>query len=183
MINLLTKLIPYSLQQDDILMAMAEAIEIQLVGAYSDAESLYTLSIIDNLPEPLLDILAYEKHIDFYESTLPIDIKRELIKNNIRFHRKKGTPYAVEELISTVFGDGYVEEWFEYNGDPYFFKVITNNTSVTNEQALDFIKALNSIKNIRSWLEKVEINSVDDHNLFIACVFHMGENLTLKQVT
>ncbi len=42
-------------------------------------------------------------------------------------HTFRGTPYAVEQVIQTYFGDGEVSEWFEYGGQPGMFKVVTTN--------------------------------------------------------
>lgn len=94
----------------------------------------------------------------------------------------KGTPSAVEELISTLFDEGRVEEWFEYGGEPYTFRVVTNNSSVTQDRAMEFIKALNSVKNARSWLDRVIITQMEDMQLYFAGIVHTGDNLTIRQV-
>lgn len=30
-----------------------------------------------------------------------------------------GTPAAVNRIIETIFETGYIEEWYEYDGDPH----------------------------------------------------------------
>ena len=134
------------------------------------------------IPDSLLDVVAAEKHVDFYNSTLPADQKRQLIARSDFFHQRKGTPAAVEELITILFGEGKVMEWYEYGGEPYHFKVVTNNRSVTNEMAQQFIKAVDSVKNKRSVLEKVEISMSEDMNLYVGSVIHTGDKLLIKQV-
>lgn len=118
-----TSLLPDSLKKDPFIVALAEAAEIELKEAYREAKIIANLHEIDKLPEFLLDFLAHEKHVDFYDNTLPIDKKRELIKNSPMLHRKKGTPWAVEQAVSTIFGDANVEEWYEFDGQPFHFAV------------------------------------------------------------
>ncbi|MEN8702441.1 phage tail protein I [Bacillus infantis] len=182
MINLdnfsLAAILPSSLVQNDEDRAMAEAITAMLKDVYQKT-SLLDFSI---LPEALLDILAYEEHVDFYDPTLTIEQKRELIERSYFFHRKKGTPAAVEQLIEIVFGEGRVEEWFEYGGEPGYFKVVTSNTAVTQELAEQFIRALDSVKRKSAWLEKVEISQTESMPLFFGGVAHIGKKYTLKQV-
>lgn len=175
-------LIPSSLKKDPFIVALGDAVEKELKEAYREAESLSNFYDVDKLPEPLLDYLAYQKHVDFYEPDLTIEQKRELVKRSNFFHRQKGTPAAVEKLIITLFGEGKVVEWFEYEGQPYRFKVVTNNRSVTQEKAEQFLQALNAVKNVRSVLERIELTQAEEMNLYFAGVVHVGDNLTIRQV-
>lgn len=178
----IANLIPHSLQQDPFVIALSNAVEKELKEAYNEARVLFNLSDYDNLPEGILDYLAYDQHIDFYEVTLPIEQKRGLLKNSIPWHRKKGTPSAVEGLISTLFDQGRVEEWFEYGGEPYYFRIVTTNKSVTNEKAAEFIRALDSVKNKRSWLETVILESAESMNLVVGAFVHEGDYTIARQV-
>lgn len=84
------QLLPYSLKKDPVVVAMYEAVSIQLHEAYEDAHALADVKKVDQLPESMLDLIAYEKHVDFYDNHLTIVQKRELIKSSISWHRKKG---------------------------------------------------------------------------------------------
>lgn len=178
----LASIIPHSLQRDPFIVALCNSIEKELKEAYNEARILFNLSDINKLPEGILDFLAYDQHIDFYDVTLPIEQKRELIKQSIPWHRKKGTPSAVEGLISTLFDRGRVEEWFDYGGEPYHFRIITTNRSITNERATEFIRALDSVKNKRSWLEAVIIESAESMNLIVGAFVHEGDYTIARQV-
>ncbi|MBH0333673.1 hypothetical protein ABH14_28760 [Brevibacillus brevis] len=178
----LLDILPDSLKNDKDMVAMAKAFTPELQSLSREAKLCMILRNIDHLPSELVDHLAWELHVDFYDPELPLEVRRLLVKNSIPWHRTKGTPAAVEELITTVFGDGGVEEWFEYGGQPYYFNVITNNREVTTEQALMFTRALNSVKNTRSWLEKIEISQVENLNLYFAGIIHTGDKITLWQV-
>src|SRR5262252_5035664 len=41
--------------------------------------------------ETLVDILAWQFHVDFYDSTRDLDFKRQLVFKSIDWHRRKGT--------------------------------------------------------------------------------------------
>ncbi|KYD02627.1 hypothetical protein B4102_0221 [Heyndrickxia sporothermodurans] len=180
--NCLPNILPSSLKVDPFIVALGEAFEIEMKQAYIEAAKLCNLNDVDNLHENLLDYLAYQKHVDFYDNTLPIETKRKLVRDSTLFHRLKGTPKAVELLIETVFGEGEVLEWFDYGGKPGTFRVVTSNSEVTHEKAEQFIKALNSVKRESAKLEKVEVTQSEGLSIYFATVVHTGDKITVKQV-
>ena len=104
----------------------------------------------------LVDELAWQFHVDYYDPTADFDIKRNLVKKSIQIHRKKGTPQAVVDLLDTAFPSGIttvLNEWWEYGGEPYHFKITTSSLNGVNASL--FYKALNSVKNARSYLDGV----------------------------
>ncbi|WP_445506759.1 phage tail protein I [Niallia sp. 03190] len=175
----LLKLLPPNLVQSKEDIALAQAINEVLQFIYDKSK---ILDPKNEIPDELLDIIAWEEHVDFYDTSLPNEIKRELIKKAPFFHKTKGTPGAVEELIKTVFGDGQVVEWFEYGGQPFRFKVVTNNPAATNERALQFLRVIDSVKRKTAQLEKIEIIATENLPLTFAGAVHIGEKLTIKQV-
>lgn len=175
----LVDILPESLKSDSDVYAIAEALTPIFKEVYAKI-SLVTL--YDNIPDNLLDFVAYGENAPYYDTNLPPEQKRELIKKADYFHSHRGTPASVEELITAVFGEGKVEEWFEYGGAPGYFKVVTSNTSVTQELANQFTRALDSVKRKSAWLEKVEITQMADMNLYFGGIVHSGDSLTLRQV-
>ncbi len=111
-------------------------------------------STIDTEPDHVLDILATELDTQYYDEDLSNHIKRQLIRNTLNWYMKVGTPAAVEELVKTVFGEGKVEEWFQYGGAPYTFKILTN-ANPSPAAVEEFEKIISKVKNIRSHLESV----------------------------
>lgn len=128
----LLDLIPDSLKHDSNVRAICEALTPEVQAVANDIQQCVLLPRIGELPEKVQELLARQLHVDFYDGELSLETKRELVKNSVRWHKRKGTPGAVEELVSTVFGEGTVEEWFEYGGEPYYFKVKTPNIAATN---------------------------------------------------
>ncbi|ARK26013.1 phage tail protein I [Sporosarcina sp. P37] len=165
--NVLLKLLPYSLRQDPVLVAMAEAAENQLKMAYREAEAIFNLVDIDQVPEQLLDLLAYEKHVDLYDSKWPNQIKKSVIKTSISHHRKKGTPSAVDTSVKKIFGDGIVDEWFNYGGKPYHFRVITEQSLAADINIKNLTSIIHESKNTRSWLEDITVRRKMDLGLNI----------------
>lgn len=178
----LLDLIPPSLRNDSQVKAAAQALDVEIRAVTDAIGEIIFYSRIDMLSGEVIDHLAWQLHVDYYNPNLPLGVKRTLVKNSLVWHKTKGTPAAVEELITTVFDEGQVVEWWEYGGEPYMFKVVTFNAAVTNEMAQEFIRALNSIKNARSWLEAIEITQSEDLKVFFGTVVSIGDYVTLEQV-
>lgn len=102
-----------------------------------------------------------------------------MIKNAIPFHRRKGTPSAIDDLISLLFGEGRVEEWFEYGGEPHHFQVITNNTDVTSNRAEEFIRAVESVSRLSVVLDRVAITQAEDLGIYFGGTVHMTEEFII----
>lgn len=177
----LLSLQPSFMREDTTTKGLCAALQPQFIKLADEVKACLIYCRINELDDKVLDELAWQMHVDFYDANADIEQKRELIKKSLIIHRTKGTPYAVETLISALFGDGYVEEWFEYGGDPYTFRVITNNVAVTNDKAQEFIKALNSVKNARSWLDKVVLLLAEDLNLYYGFAVHTGDVVVIKE--
>ena len=77
-----------------------------------------------------------------------------------------GTPAAVEELVTAVFGDGKVEEWFEYGDEPFYFR-ITVNAAPTPDMISYLDSMIGKVKNTRSHLRAVGIQREADNELFV----------------
>lgn len=107
----------------------------------------------------LVDELAWQFHVDYYDKSADFEVRRKLVKQSILIHKKKGTPQAVLDLLNTAFpSDTILLEWFDYGGKPYHFKVITSSLKDVDKAA--FVKALDSVKNERSYLESIEVFSM-----------------------
>lgn len=143
------------LQQDTTIKALCSALTPYLEDINNSIKLAYLYGRIDELDENIIDELAWQFHVDFYESSLPLGTKRQLIKNSYRWHKIKGTPQAVEELTKTIFGgDSEVIEWFQYDGEPYTFRVFVNIAAL-KDGLKTFYKMLDTIKNKRSHLDSV----------------------------
>ena len=123
------------------------------------------------LSEDVLDLLAWQFHVDGYDSAVDIRGKRELIQRSIQLHRKKGTPWAVEMALNSILHLPIsVVEWYDYGGDPYHFRVRmdVSNNQYMDEDAKNAISVINEYKNVRSWLDGFSAYSKRELNQNIA---------------
>lgn len=152
-----TRSLPTTLKDDPEINALGRAIAEQLQITARQIRQNIIYARIDELDEQTLDILAYDLHVDWYDHSYPIEVKRQTIKDSVKIHRRLGTKYAVETALGAVFPGTRVEEWFEYNGDPYTFRVIINATEngVTAAQQAAVLERVIFYKNLRSHLEAV----------------------------
>lgn len=178
----LIDLLPPNLRNDPDIKAASKAIDSGFLAVVDLSKNIIILPRVDEQPVDVLDHLAYYLHVDFYDRSLPLETKRKLVKESVYIHQIKGTPKAVELLIETLFDEGVVEEWFDYGGDPYRFRVVTSNQSATNESAEEFIRALNTVKNIRSHLDSVIILQSEKMNLKWGGFVHVGSKEEYRQV-
>ena len=184
--NTLLREVPQNLLHDSKVENMVKILEPSLKQRTEWIEKInYTLNLHE-LDDEILDHLLWEKRMGWFaglSSSSTREEKIKLIESAIEIHRTKGTPYAVELLINILFGDGTVEEWFEYGGEPYTFRVLTTNPAATNEKALQFINAVNYVKNARSHLENVILIQTEQTNLYWGGVVHEGNYELYRQVT
>ena len=177
---IMSEFLPQFMQQDKTALGFAYALDRQLKKIIMKIADLKVYSDIDNLPEQLLDELAWQFNIPEYNLSYSIDVKRTLVKTCIETHRHRGTVSAVEKVITDIFGEGWVEEWFEYGGEAGYFKIHTTNSAVTDEMVDEFERVLSTTQNIRSWLEQVIVEMVANMNLYVGMYYHEAEFTTYE---
>jgi len=100
------------------------------------------------------------------------DAKRRLIKQAVNLHRFKGTRWAIENVLKVLDLSGRVDEWFEYSGNPYYFKLRIQLTHRNlDASAFDqLIVLIDAYKNARSHLEQVVITSSNHSQVPVVAV-------------
>ncbi len=150
------KLIPHFMRVDSADQAIAQAIDTLIKVPGAKVKTLRVWDQIDNLDEGMLDELAWELDVDWYEDTMPIEVKRETIKTAQLIKEHRGTKWAVEQVAINSFGDATVLEWYEYGGKPFHFKVSTSYPLDTQALIDKFRKQINFAKRASTVLEEVE---------------------------
>lgn len=168
------------MKRDPTIKALCAALTPQLLKLSNEAYTCLIYANIDNLDESILNELAWQWHVEFYDQNLTVEKKKQLVKNAIRWHCIKGTPAAVEELTSAAFDESRVEEWFEYNGDPYKFRIVTTDRVTESEKLQKLSEAINTVKNARSYLEGFFIERDNNLNLYFAGVVQTGKTYTIS---
>ena len=136
---------------------LAHGIDDIIPAIAASVQRLTTWDKIDELSESELDALAWELNIMWYDKGASIEAKREIIKNSDKVYRHLGTKWAVENVVETYFGEGYIREWFEYNGAPGYFRVYSTNPTITNERLTEFLNILDKVKRHSSKLDGIFI--------------------------
>ena len=148
-------LLPAFMREDEAAIGLSKAMD-ELLGKPSERiPTIRTWDQIQNLNSKECDEMAWELDVDWYDDTIGLDEKRATIEAALQIKRKRGTKWAVEQLITAYFGDGYVAEWYEIGESPYTFIVLTTNESITPEGYAKFVEAAKKAKNVRSHIAGV----------------------------
>lgn len=159
----ITEIMPDVLAESSESKALSYALNKALKRLIDFCANISVYAAIDLAEDEVLDLLAVELNTQYYDTSLPIENKRQLIKNTFIWYQNSGTASTVEELIAAVFGEGSVSEWFEYGDDPYYFK-ITTNAQLTPDIVNQFTAILKRAKNVRSHIRHIDIHrTVDQH--------------------
>lgn len=149
-----TRSLPPTLQNDETMLSLARSIagELQKNARLSHLNIIYAR--IDELDERVLDVLAYDLHVDWYDYAYPIEAKRAVIRDSVRVHKRLGTLYAVKTALGSVYPQSEIEEWFDYNGEPFSFRVVLD---VTNAKApaeyFEIKRAVDSYKRLTAHMD------------------------------
>ena len=108
---------------------------------------------IDKLSETEIDYLLWEYHVDYVGENASLESKRELVKIAVIAHFNKGTLGSVKAICKILFGNAKIKEWFEYGGNPGYFKISTLGELKDEKDYLKVLDVVNEYKNERSWLE------------------------------
>ena len=154
----LLRTLPEALQNDESMAALARSIASALSARSDEIQNLLIYSRIDQLPEALLDILAYDFKVDWWDGDYSLEEKRRTLKDSWRVHRMLGTKAAVETAISAIYPETRVSEWFEYDGEPYHFRLLIDSTyeKVDPLKHQRVLERVAYYKNLRSALDEVE---------------------------
>ena len=144
--------LPPALRTDPSVVALAEALGEVLAARPAEIDLLRIYPAIDQLDERLLDILAYDFKVDWWDADYSLEEKRRTLKDSWRVHRLLGTRAAVEMAISAIYPHTQVLEWFEYGGEPYHFRLDINitNDHIDSDKQRRVLERLNFYKSLRS---------------------------------
>lgn len=166
----ITDLLPEKIAKDTDTRCLSFAIQQEHQRLLRLTDRTRTLSVIDELPEKILDVLAVELRTPYYQESMDLTTKRNIIKRTLLWHTKAGTPSAVSELIEIIFGEGRTVEWFNYTEGPYTpgtFDIVTN-ARMTEEIANYFLSIIQRVKNTRSHIRRVLIERQMEMNESVA---------------
>lgn len=152
----ITDLLSNSLRHNPETIAIAYAVLQEKRRILALAERTRLMAAVDSLEERILDYLAVELRTPAYEDSLPLETKRTLIKGTLPYYASLGTPAAVDWVIKAVFGNGGIDEWFNYGGEPHHFQVnIPIAGMITPKMMEELRRMIASVKRLTSWLDSI----------------------------
>lgn len=159
--------------------ALSEALGItteRLLG-YVDGSQIYTN--IDGAPEEVLDALAVNWKIDWYDTDLTLEQKRRTVKTALTVRRLMGTAGAVKLQTEATYPGAEIEEWFQYDGEPGRFRVriVLPDSGIRAEEYRRLIQGIRITKNVRSHLEAIDISRETETTLVTGGYVSVGRNM------
>lgn len=107
------------------------AVALDALAARLNAVDLTPLLVymVDLVDASVLPLLAEQFHVmgaEGWAYATDDASRRRLIKSAVELHRHKGTRWAVEQVFATLGLSGEIREWFEYGGDPGYFRALVD---------------------------------------------------------
>ena len=168
----LVRLLPHFMREDGAARGIGEVVSAFVREMSSAADLLSGWDKLERLPEEHLDEIAFELNLLWYDKSATVEIKQNLIRDGIYMHSKLGTKWAVENIIKTYFGSGFVREWFEYGGEPGHFRAFSSNPSISEERLNEFLSLLDKVKRASAHLDGVYISLVSNMQLNFGIAVH-----------
>lgn len=153
--NMLGQL-PQVLGDDAGMSALAQAVAAILEKRNDEISTVAIYTRIDELPEELLDILAHDFKIDWWDRAYSLDTKRAILKSSWHTHRILGTKEALTTALRALYGKFEVREWWEYGGQPGYFRVETESFQLICDLTR-FTDTLSAVKRLSAHLEKINL--------------------------
>ncbi len=120
---------------------------------FADSSQIYTA--LDSVPESILDALAVNWKIDWYDTGYTLEQKRRTVQNAIMIRRQMGTVKSVRLLLDSVYPGSALEEWFQYGGEPGYFRIVSADQAIGYYGAVGLLHALDYVKRLSAWLEVI----------------------------
>lgn len=178
----LTDSLPAIIAKQPWAQAMAFAVNNQMNRLLDYANGVLVSANVDTMPDAILDILAMELRIPYYDQAYTTQVKRELIKGAIQYWATAGTVGSLTEIMENIFGDAEIEEWFSYNGDPGNFRIITTNPNVTGSTLEKFQETARHVKRLSAYLEEVIVDlGIPAMNVYQGNALYHHTDITLTQ--
>lgn len=147
-------LIPFFMREDNSIKGLCKAIDYIFYEVMKSVRraSIFNLEYMDEVD---LDYIASAENVFWYDSSDDRNTKIDVLLNYKKIYRLLGTVYAVEQLLSDlVSSEVRVEEWFNYNGEPFSFKIVTSE-QLTESTLKYFYERIKKVKNVRSMLDSI----------------------------
>lgn len=173
------RLLPQFMRDDLAAQGLSMGLDRVVHDLAESIQRLTTWDHIDELSEEELDALAWELNILWYDKGANLETKRDLVKNSDKVHKRLGTKWAVENVIQSYFGDGYVQEWFEYDGTPGYFRVAGLSPECLQNGYNQLFNLLRAVKRLSAKLDSIVMQISLNHRLYTGFAVRLGKRLSV----
>lgn len=102
---------------------------------YIDKSQIYTA--VDSAEETVLDAIAVNWKIDWYDTEYNIEQKRRIVKTAMAIRRTMGTVGALKAQAGAIYPGTTLEEWFDWGGEPGWFRLHVDVTTTGEGNTID----------------------------------------------
>lgn len=172
-------LLPDNLLRYDEIKWLAEAIDTQIPPCNDAIKMIELYKRLDELPDRILDLLAWQYHVDFYDTALTHANKVVAVRSSIALHKKKGTVAAVERAVTLAYQQAKDIPWFKYDETkPYHFQVHYINPVQSFDEPLlaRILRLIQDYKAARSICDEIGIE-----RKVLQSNYHLGAALEYKR--
>lgn len=172
---------PLALRADRRLAAAGLVLAEALAIRWRETEEGSFYAHIDRLDEPMLDTLAYDFKVDWWDETYSLEEKRRTLKDSWRVHRMLGTKAAVETAIRAIYPETDAVEWFEYGGEPFHFRLYIDLSDVMGDETRPWhvMDRVNFYKSLRSHMDDIQFTMEAKQPAVLGLGTGLGANAAL----
>ncbi len=158
----LSDITPDSIAGDSQISSLISALDPELRNISRASLEPLIMSRIDELPENIIDLLAWQLHVDFYDLAGTLAMKREAVKGSILWHMHKGTQWAILEALRMIDIKAEFVHWHDSDSEPYTFglrAIVSGDfyrTQGRDKLQSSIRRAVNESKSTRSLLSFLE---------------------------
>lgn len=183
----LKNIIPANLLRDENILNCAESIQPELKNLFEAISQARIFPRINELNKNLLDLLAWQFHVDNYYLAFDDEGRRTEILDGIKWHMKKGTEYAILKSCENLKAVAEFTNWYNLSDYvPYSFRIdidVRNNFFQNHPTDIysRLFYAIKEAKAARSWFDlHFVIPDYYNQNLFHAGRVIQSRNYILK---
>ncbi|QDQ27705.1 phage tail protein I [Chitinimonas arctica] len=144
-----------------------------------DPSVLRTLWSADHCPAPLLPYLAWAMSVDGWEFAQTDAQRRQLVRESLALHRRKGTPWAVKRALDIIgFDNARLDEhpaaahWAEFD-----LAVVVEDRPLDDAAVADALRMVALFKAERSHLRRFQAIQRVRGPLYVAAASCLGETI------
>lgn len=162
--NLLRRF-PSAMAETERLAALADATAEMLARRTEEIRKLLIYTNEENMDEELLDILAVDFNVYWWDADASVEQKRRTIQTAPAVNRITGTAAALVRQVEAYYPGAKVEEWFSYGGKPGHFRVTDVDAAMADKGYTEFLRFVATVRRESSVLDAVTMLTEHDQRL------------------